>query len=167
MELTIDTPWLDDLEHAWKVAPEMVTREMTAATFEAELLLQREVQELTPVGVGGAGGLRGSIFAAAPEVSGLSVLGVVGSPLKYAEPVELGTKPHMPPLQPLLDWVHHKLGKSDKEAESVARRIQWHISHYGTPGAGMFHRAYHANLAAVQAIFARATHNIVRNLGAA
>jgi hypothetical protein len=33
------------------------------------------------------------------------VIGVVGSPLAYALPVEIGTRPHFPPVAAILDWV--------------------------------------------------------------
>jgi len=49
---------------------------MTAAMWESEFLIEREVKEKTPVGVGGGGGLRGSIAAQSPEVSSDIVLGV-------------------------------------------------------------------------------------------
>ncbi len=77
-----------------------------------------------------------------------------GSPLIYAVPVELGTKPHMPPLQPLMDWVKLKLGIRDmEEREKVAQKIRWKIYHYGTKGHRMFERALRACRPRIQEIF--------------
>jgi hypothetical protein len=65
----------------------------------------------------------------------------MGTANPYALPVELGTKPHFPPLQPLLDWAQHKLGLHGEEAEEAARAIQLKISWHGTKGAFMFRGA--------------------------
>lgn len=164
MELTAEIPGLQVLDRAWAQCPELVVTEMTAAMWQSELLLQRAVRVLTPVGVGTAGGLRGSIFSATPEISGQTVIGVVGSPLNYAEPVELGTKPHWAPIEPLLDWVIHKLGKTQAEAEGIARSIQLNIAHHGTPAAGMFHRGLNQTRDQIEQFFAQAVGRIAMGL---
>lgn len=164
MELTAEIPGMEILDRAWQQCPELVVTEMTAAMWQSELLLQREVQELTPVGVSGAGGLKGSIFTASPEISSNAVIGVVGSPLSYAESVELGTKPHWAPIEPLLDWVIHKLGKTEAEAERVARSIQLNIAHHGTPAAGMFHRGLNQTRAQIEQFFEQAVGRIAIGL---
>lgn len=57
----------------------------------------------------------------------------------HAAFIEHGTRPHMPPLQPLVLWVlRHadKLGLEgdvEKAAERVARAIQWKIYQHGSP----------------------------------
>ncbi len=154
------------LAKAFDQAPEIVTRELTAATWEAELLLERETKELTPVGVGGGGGLKGSISAREPRVLADNVIGEVGTSLPHAVPVELGTKPHMPPVQPLADWARHKLGVEPGEARSVGYRIARKIAVKGTQGAHMFSRAFAANEAQVQGIYADALTRIVRRMEA-
>lgn len=153
-----------ELSDLWRRAPEMCRQELTAAMLEAELLLQREVKELTPVGVGG-GGLRGSITALNPRAVGDSVIGVVGSPLNYAEPVEVGTRPHFPPLEPLEDWVRQKLDVAEEEVPGVALAIARKIAARGTVAVGMFHRAFAANRAQVARMFQAATRRIVVRLG--
>lgn len=167
MDVQIDIQGWAELDAAWQKAPEIVREELTAAMWQAEMLLERETKELTPVGVGGAGGLRGSIHAQEPEVLAGSVIGVTGTALNYAVPVELGTKPHWAPIQPLIDWVQHRLGITGEEAESVARRVQFGIARHGTPAVGMFHRAFGKNRAQVTTMFDQARNRIVARLAGA
>lgn len=161
----IDIQGWAELEAAWAKAPQIVREELTAAMWQAELLLQREAQELTPVGIGGAGGLRGSIHAQEPEVLANAVIGVTGTSLNYAQSVEVGTRPHWAPIQPLEDWVRHKLGITGKEAASVARRVQFGIAQHGTPAVGMFHRSFNANRAQAATMFGAARNRIAARLG--
>lgn len=183
MKIAFDLQALVELQRAFERAPQLVAEEMLRAMAEADLLLQREAQELTPVGVGGGGGLRGSITRREEPLSGGRILGVVGSPLSYAAAVELGTRPHMPPIEPLIDWVRQKLPAGQRvsiktrrstitkegagEAERIARAIQWKIAHYGTPAVGMFHRALAANRAQIARIFGAARERIAQRLGGA
>ncbi len=167
MNITIDASSLAAVNEAWKQAPQMVIEELTAATYQAEMLLEREVKELTPVGVGGAGGLRGNIHSSAPEVLSDTVIGMVGSSLSYAEPVELGTKPHPVSeagVMAIEDWVRHKLGIGDKEARSVAYLVARKIRREGTPAYGMFHRALAYNRDQLRAIYEAAALRIIQRL---
>lgn len=51
----------------------------------------------------------------------------------YSAIVDLGSRPHTPPLAPLVEWVMRRLDLSDeKEAMGVARSIQMHIAQHGT-----------------------------------
>ncbi|MGH2341802.1 hypothetical protein ACRC7T_09980 [Segnochrobactraceae bacterium EtOH-i3] len=56
--------------------------------------------------------------------------------------MELGTKPHMPPVKPLSVWVHEKLGKSWEEAEEIAQKDRVKIKHHETAGAHMFEEGF-------------------------
>lgn len=166
MEMHVDIGTLAAVGDAWKRAPEMVIEELTAATFEAEMLLERETKELTPVGVNAA--LRDNIHSQVPEVMGDTVIGVMGSSLSYAEPVELGTQPHAVSEAGVLaieDWVRHKLGISGKEAERVAYAVAWKIRMRGTPAVGMFHRALAWNKQQLDQIYEAAVCRIVQRLG--
>lgn len=161
---------LNMLIDAWKRAPEMVAEELTAATYDAEMLLELETKELTPVGVGSAGGLRGNIHSEVPQVMGDTVLGVMGSSLAHTEAVELGTKPHpvsAAGVASIEDWVRHKLGITDKEAERVANAVAWKIRMRGTPAVGMFHRALAHNKAQVAGMYEAAAGRIVKRLATA
>ena len=142
MKIEIDARDIGNLVDAWEVAPELVRNELTAATYEAELLLEREIKEDTPVGATGL--LRQSIHSEAPVALSNTVIGVVGTASMHALPVELGTRPHFPPIEPLIDWVQAKLDIRDEEqAEGVALAIARKIAVRGTLGVGMFHRNFH------------------------
>lgn len=156
----IDLEGFAELDAAWRKAPDIVREEMTAAMWQAELLLEREVKDKTPVGVGAGGGLRGSIAAQQPEVSSDAVLGVVGTAMAHAVPVEIGTRPHFPPVQPLEDWVIAKLGVPEKEAHGVALLVARKIAARGTLAVGMFHRAFNEQRGRTEAIFTDARRRI-------
>jgi len=161
--ITIDASEAAILARAWDAAPAIVETELRAAMTEATAYLQRETQERTPVAFGT---LRASIAAREPQVLADQVLGVVGTPLAYAEAVELGTRPHFPPIQPLQDWVQAKLGIADEdESRQVAFAVARKIARSGTKGAFMFTEAFKAGEPQVQRIFARCRERIVARLG--
>ena len=138
----------------WDRAPDLAQAELRRAMTEATQYLERETKERTPVGVGGGGGLRGSIHSTVELSSGgRAVLGVVGSPLNYAAPVELGTKPHHPPVEPIEDWVQAKLGLRGKAARRAAWGIAQKIAVRGTTGKYMFRDALADGEATVRRIF--------------
>jgi hypothetical protein len=136
MKIAFATDDLDLLARCFERFPAETRQVLRGWMHAATLFLQGEVIERTPAA---EGALRASVHPWMQEIPG-GMLGGVGTSLAYAEAVELGSKPHMPPIQPLEQWVRTKLGKSGKEGTQIARSIQWHISHYGTPAAGMFHR---------------------------
>jgi len=141
--IQLDMSEIDAVARAMEIAPELVDAHFLPAIMEVSFLAQREIVERTPRAFSN---LASSIQAREPEIGVDSIVGVVGTPLAYAEPVEMGSRPHMPPLQPLKDWVKVKLGKKQKEVEPIARAIQWKIFHRGTKGAFMFR----SGLAAIQ-----------------
>lgn len=162
--IAIHIDGLEEIAALWAQAPEIMEEELERTTWEAELLLEREIKDRTPVGVGGAGGLRGSIAAQPPRVLAGNVLGVVGTSVSHAVPVELGTRPHFPPLQPLEDWARQKLGVSAEQAPGVALAIARKIAARGTPGVGMFHMAFALNRGQVRRMYEQANVRIVRRL---
>ncbi|WP_434148154.1 HK97 gp10 family phage protein [Methylocaldum gracile subsp. desertum] len=188
MEIAIDLGGFAEFQALWRRAPELADRELHAAMEESLALLQRETVEATPTGAHGL--LRKSIVAREPQRLSDGLLGVVdvedakskyGSVLNYAVAVELGTKPHFPPIEPLIDWVKAKLPigqvssintrrvlkrKSlDEEAHRVAFLVARKIASRGTEGAHMFERTMAAQRAQVQTIFDRAMRRIVEQLG--
>jgi hypothetical protein len=151
-----------ELQALWAKAPDIVRQELTSAMYESELLVERNVREGTPEGA--YRNLKGSIAAQTPQVSADSVLGVIGTSAPYAVPVELGTKPHFPPILPLVDWVIAKLGVPEKEAKGVAFLVARKISRKGTKGAAMFQRGFEKSERLVQQIFDRARSRVVDRL---
>jgi hypothetical protein len=151
-----------ELAALWQQAPDIVRAELLAATTEADGLLEREIQERTPTGIGGA--LRTSIKGQETVLAD-SVIGVVGTPLSYAVPVELGTRPHFPwPIEPLKDWVRHKLDVPPEEVDEVAFLIARKIAARGTEGAHMFSGAFEANRVQITGMYERARDRIVERL---
>lgn len=120
-------------------APEVARAEIGLALDESAFLLQREVKEATPKGVGGT--LQQSITFDRRDTDEAQQAAVF-SPLNYAAPVELGTKPHWAPLAPLEDWVRAKLTLEPGDTvEEVARSVQRKIGYRGTRPANMFRGA--------------------------
>lgn len=58
---------------------------------------------------------------------------ITGPDAPHAPFVEFGTRPHFPPLQPIIDWVKIKgISSDDDEAIEIARRIVKAIGRKGT-----------------------------------
>lgn len=131
----------------------------------------------TPVNVGI---LRASVFGAAVDFWP-KVIGVLGSPLSYAEPVEYGSKPHKPPYAPILLWVRRKLGGalrlelrqestsgrvSRASMESRIRSVAWavvmKIAREGTVGHHMFEQGMRHALQLAPRLLERAMRNLER-----
>lgn len=55
--------------------------------------------------------------------------------------MEEGTRPHWPPLQPILEWVERKGLADGDEAYAVARAVQAKIAEKGTAPRRFFRRA--------------------------
>ncbi len=125
------------------------------------MLLERETKDLTPTATGLS---RNSIFSQ-EQTFAAGVLGVVGTAQLHVAYVELGTKPHFPPIEPLRDWVRVKFGLPDKDTYGPALAIARKIAARGTLGVGMFHRAFARNRAAVAAMFEAARNRIAARLG--
>lgn len=164
MEYVIDYAELKSLQTMYERAPRIVTEELEAAVTEADLLVYRELSETVPVGAGGAAGLKGSLFHE-ERVSGAQALGIVASPLPHAVAVELGTKPHFPPVEALVDWVKAKFAmSSDQAARGVAFAIARKIAVRGTQAQRPFGRTFQAVESQVHDIFNRMTGRIARRL---
>ena len=132
---------------------------MTRATAH----LKGEVQERTPTA---HGTLRASVFGEVDVFAdGLGASGLVSSSLGYAPAVEHGTRPHHPPVTPLIDWARQKLALSGTEAREAAHRIAWKIAHKGTEGAHMFETTFNTNTAQVSRDFTETVARIIRRIG--
>lgn len=143
MQLRIDTTQFKGVQTLWSRFPEVMRDSLLPVITEIDLLMQGELQQQLPRGAGGiagGAGLVGSIFTEEQALAD-NVIGMVASPLPYAEYVELGTKPHFPPIEPLVDWVMAKLGITDEtEAHSVAFLIARKIARVGTKPDGTWAR---------------------------
>lgn len=127
------------LAEIWGRAPEALRLELVPALTAAQMLALGAVQEAAPAH---QGALRAS-FRALPVSEGEdgAFSAEMGTPLDYALPVELGSRPHFPPLQPLIDWARGKLGLESAEALQAARAIQRKIGKHGTQPTFFFRDA--------------------------
>jgi hypothetical protein len=155
---------LKELEALTKRYPEASETARRGRLTEALLLLEREVKRLTPEGAGPIH-LRDTIFQRI-EMRGEGAWGMVGTPAIYGESLEYGTRPHFPPIAPILFWVEKKLGLMGKEAKSAAFCIARAISKRGTKGAHMFNKAFDMNENQVIAILERIPEDIVKAVAA-
>jgi hypothetical protein len=163
VRISIDVESAKVISPAFMAAPAMVMDELESAMISSLLYLEGQTAERTPVNMGT---LRRSYTS---EVSQFidAVFGKMSSPLTYALPVEMGTRPHYPPLEPLINWVESKLGLYGDEAESAARGIQRKIGRFGTPGYGMARFALIDGQATISAEFADAAERITARLAGA
>lgn len=181
--IALDADALVTVADAFLRAPTMVRAELRGFLVRVVAHLQAEVVERTPKA---QGHLQRSIIGDVVELPGLGMEGVVSSALNYAAPVELGTKPHWAPIEPLRDWVKAKAnlegtyfdgvtGKRprndaqrdarEQAVERIARRVQIAIARRGTLAVGMFHQAEAANAALIRAQFNETARRIADRLG--
>lgn len=164
----INVEGLRELEAQLARGPAVVLEELERAMTEADLLLEREVKEnMADQRTGLAWRARTSVFHK-EQVSDTGVIGLVGSPLNYIVPVELGSKPHYigtAGIDSLTDWAKYKFGiSSEKAARRVAFAVARKIALRGTKAQRPFGRAFQANEAQVKAIFDRAAGRIEARL---
>ncbi|MFN3987584.1 MAG: hypothetical protein ACK4KV_19005 [Rhodocyclaceae bacterium] len=147
---------------AFALAPQAAAEEMQAFLTRSTAHLQAEVQARTPTT---HGTLRASVFGEVRMFGGgFGMEGLVATPLAHAPAVEHGTKPHHPPVEPLIDWARQKLALSGTEAERAGRAIAWKIARHGTQGAHMFRDAFNENREQVMADFRRSGMRVVRRI---
>lgn len=152
---------LATLERAFKEAPDLAERELMAAMTEATMLVEREVKENIPRG---ATGLTAASVTSDAFSTATGPLGVVGSSQPSALFVELGTRPHMPPVAALVPWVRSVLGLNEEKAKSVAFLIARKIARVGTKAQRPFGRAQESTAAQVQRMFEDAAGRIAVQL---
>lgn len=149
MELNIGLADFDRLEAALASAPEIVTAELNAFAHAAVNHLVSEVQDRTPVDTGH---LRREIAGEVLGVSEAGTLGVVGTAVPYAIPVELGTRPHV-------------IRARDKKALHFGNVTVKSVKHPGTKGALMFRAAFEANQAQLRREFEATVERILQRIG--
>ena len=159
--IQMDIQGAAEIAALWAQAPEICREELLRAVTEADLLLEREIKERTPTTFGV---LRASVFGE-EQVLADSVIGVVGTAMSYAVPVELGTQPHFPPIEPLKDWVRAKLNVPPEQVDEVAYLVARKIAAHGTKGAHMFGDAFAANQGQIARMYEGAHARIVQRLG--
>jgi hypothetical protein len=155
---------LKDMERLSQEFPEASRAARGSRLTEALLLLEGAIKGLTPDGAGPIH-LRDTIFQQV-QLRGESVWGMIGTPAIYGAPLEYGTRPHFPPVAPIMFWVEKKLGLAGKAAQSAAFCIARAISKRGTKGAHMFDKGFTMNEARVVAILEQIPDDICRRVNA-
>ncbi|MEO5626927.1 MAG: hypothetical protein ABIQ70_13040 [Dokdonella sp.] len=163
MNSTIDASDFAQLADFWKRAPEITKEELLIAVTDSDVLLQGELMQALPSGAGGAAGLRGSIFHE-EQVLADNVLGMTSTDKQYAPFIELGTRPHLPPITPLIDWVEAKLGLHGAEAKSAAFAISRKIGKHGTRPNPVWRTVWQAQQTAIRRKFDEAMQRIASRL---
>ena len=165
LSFELDASSIDVLKKAWRSAPEAATRHLVVAATEGTLLIEREWRDRAPKGATQA--YENSIAARPVDVTPERVIGTVGSSQPHALHLELGTKPHMPPIEPLVDWAKAKFGLSDREARSVGYAVALKIKAEGTEGQHLLEGTFEDNLDQIQSIFESAIQDLGRELAGA
>lgn len=161
MKFSISAPALAQISEGLQRAPAMVTRELVTTMTDATMLLEREVKDAMPAV---SGLTRGSVTSDAFSTPA-GVLGVVGSTQVSAVALELGTRPHMPPVMALVPWVIEALGVEPKRAQRVAFLVARKIARVGTKAQKPFEKSLNATQPQVIRMFESAAHRISAQLG--
>ena len=130
---------------------ELTSGPMVQTMRNATMLLQRDAKILAPVDTGR---LRASITPSV-TVGPEAIQGVVGSNVKYAPYVELGTRPHWPPIAALETWAKSHGTSAFLVARAIARR--------GTKARRYLQGAYEKNIARIMAMIDRAVKQITES----
>lgn len=160
--LHLSAPALASLQRGLRESPDFTERALLSAMTQGTLLVEREVKENMPRG---ATGLTAASVTSDAFATPAGVLGVVGSSQPSAMFVELGTKPHMPPVAALVPWVRAVLGIRDPgEARSVAFLVARKIARRGTKAKQPFGRALAATEGQVLRFFEDAAGRVAEHL---
>lgn len=141
-----------------RLLADIAAEELYAAMVEADAFLERELKDRVPT----ATGLGRASITSYEQKLPAGAIGVVGSPMMHLAYVDLGTKPHFPPLQPLEDWVRLKLDVPEEQVRSVAFLIARKISKRGTEGKFFVEQAFTFARPQLDKMFERARDNTVR-----
>ena len=161
MNLSISMGGLQSFAQGLRDSPEYTDRVLQEAMTEATLLVQREWQENLPR----VSGLTARSITSDVASTPAGVLGVVSSSQPNALFLELGTRPHMPPVAAIEPWVKAVLGISEpKEVKRVAFLVARKIARHGTPAQRPMERAAQSVEGQITAMFERAAAQVAQHL---
>jgi hypothetical protein len=158
--IKLSLPTVAQLQAAFKQAPQVTISAMLAAMTEATLLLEREAKELMPT----ASGMTRASISSDAFITPVGVIGITASNQPSAAFVELGTRPHMPPIAPIQRWVQDRLGITGAEGKRVAWLVARKIARQGTKPQKIFERTLQANEGQLVAIFEGAVQRLAGHL---
>ncbi|WP_293222311.1 hypothetical protein [Ottowia sp.] len=151
---------LDALVRGLAQAPEFTHRELLVTMTEATLLVEREAKENTPR----VTGMTAASIASDSFSTPVGVIGTVGSSQPTLTFLELGTRPHMPPVEALEPWVRAVLGVEPKRARSVAYLVARKIARKGTKAQRPLDKAIAATDGQVLRMFEDAAGRVAAHL---
>lgn len=164
MNLTISIAGLDAFARGLASAPAFTREQLEAAMTEATLLVQREWQD----GMPRVSGMTANSIQADVASTPTGVLGVVGSSQPTALFIELGTRPHMPPIDAIEPWVKAVMGISQpQELRRVSFLVARKIAHEGTKAQYPMAKAVAAVEGQVLQMFEHAAARVAAHLGGA
>ena len=131
LSITMSIKGMEELSKRFR-DPQTVGRAARKGLSQMGQAVRREAVQRAPVGVsGGGGGLRGSIVVQV-ERGPIPLEARVGPTVAYGAPVEFGSRPHMPPVSALIDWVRLKAARGAPNPERIAWAIARTIARRGT-----------------------------------
>lgn len=161
MNLSVSMPAMDAISRGLLEAPAFARKVLEEATTEATLLLQREWQDNLPR----VSGLTAKSITSDVASTPAGVLGITGSSQASALYVEVGTKPHMPPVAAMVPWVKAVLGITEpKQVKRVAFLVARKIAVHGTPAQRPMGKAVETTQGQIAAMFERAAGRIADHL---
>ena len=168
--MSISAQALATFQRAMKEAPEVLDRELLAATNEGLMLLRHQLDSTIPRGWGGRSGLgmAGSITSDAFSTP-TGALGVIGTSVSHAPVVELGRRPGKGVSEQgrvaLGAWVMAVLGVTDpKRVKNIAFLISQKIKREGLPAQRPFGRAAEASADQIERMFEGAMGRVAQHL---
>jgi HK97 gp10 family phage protein len=159
---TVEIRGLNEAIKTLNNADKIIQHEFSVAMDQSVKTLSGFAKKGAPVGVSGE--LRASITDEVRNVGAHDVEGIVGSPLPYAIYVEMGTRPHYPPIAPLILWVERKMRVEDDKVYGVARAIQRKIGRVGTKPQEFFKKAFEQAEPKIYIYFEKALDRITQRL---
>ena len=154
-----DIEGLEELLKDLKALDDQFVKIFKPAMQEALFIVQGEVHDRTPIGA--TGNLAGSINIEV-KTNSLEIIGEVGTNVPYGIFVEEGTRPHRPPIAPLIEWVERmKMGSNPQENRRIAYAIASKIARRGTEGQYPFRDGFEAAKSEVEKIYDEAVIDLV------
>lgn len=145
----------DNKKHFDKLKDEILEHlntEVERLASRAALILERELKEVINEKAFAGGNLKGAVACEVKKLTWEYMVRVYVN-TQYAQYVDEGTKPHFPPLAPIIQWVrktgltlNHSAGRNspgkrfdnyDKD-KITAQKIAWKIYKKGTQGIKFF-----------------------------
>ena len=130
---------------------EMTGGPMVQTMRSATMMIHRDAKLNAPVDTGR---LRASIMPSVVAAED-KIQGIVGSNVKYAPYVELGTRPHWPPIAALETWARSHGTSAFLVARAIARR--------GTKAHKFLQRAFESNQTRIVTMIERAVKKITES----